>query len=814
MPATLQEITATYLRDRHRFPGITGDTIIGDAICGANGQSQPVVVKGVADDDGPLPHQVYRFYGTFQAYRNPRSGISEQQFNFRTFVRNTPHSRAGVVGYLDKAPGIGRVLAARLFDKFNSSAVQILRDQPEVAAAAVDRLSVEAATGAALWLAEQKQLEDCTMDLIDLLEGRGFRKSISKDAVKKWGNRAAEVIKKNPYRLMQFSGAGFKLCDNLYCELGLPINAMKRQAMCVGHAIRSNTSGNTWNYAGVAEQGLKASISGADVDFPKATRLASRAGMIASVYTEGRDGWPSWDGDYQWLALASKACNEAEVARLLAAANSDSPFPIGPLFDRGVSDHQVEKLITATSGGSVGILGGSPGTGKTYTAAAYIKLIAQYEGYAAICVAAPTGKAAVRITEALALNSVPLRARTIHSLLGVSQVDEGGWRFTHNESNPLPFRYILVDEASMVDTDLMRSLLAARANGSFILFVGDVNQLPPVGHGAPLRDMIAAGLPYGELREIHRNDGGIVQACADMRDGKAFECGGNLIERDPAQETYEGDPVEDYAKAQIQETLNTLDRMTASGINAAWDCQILVAVNRKSALSRREVNKVLQSHLNAKNPEIDGSPFRMLDKVVNLKNRFYPAANDADGASNYGDDLTTNEAGEIYVANGEIGCVSKIEPKYFEVRLQNPTRQIRVPRGAVDPSPDADAEESTGSGCDWDLAYALSCHKSQGSEFSYVIVLIDEYPGARQVCDRAWLYTAISRAKSACFLIGKLSTAQRFCRTNNITRRKTFLRELLIKQITKTRNDATQRALAESAIQSPIMEDSLCPVVL
>src|SRR3970040_2251043 len=124
MLAKLQEITATYLSERHRFAGIAGDTIIGDAVIGTNGEAQPIVVKGVvSDDDGLQSHQAYRFYGTWQAYKNKRTGVNENQFCFRTFVCSTPHSRAGVIGYLEKAPGIGRTLAGRLYGKFGSSAV-------------------------------------------------------------------------------------------------------------------------------------------------------------------------------------------------------------------------------------------------------------------------------------------------------------------------------------------------------------------------------------------------------------------------------------------------------------------------------------------------------------------------------------------------------------------------------------------------------------------------------------------------------------------------------------------------------------------
>lgn len=446
-----------------------------------------------------------------------------------------------------------------------------------------------------------------------------------------------------------------------------------------------------------------------------------------------------------------------------------------------ISDHQRLKLGHALRS-PIAILGGSPGCGKTFVAARLVKAAAEQIGYSQIAVAAPTGKAAVRITEALAANDVPLRAKTIHSLLKVEQADDAsGWRFSHDEYNPLPCALVVVDESSMIDTDLMASLLAARASGTSILFVGDVNQLSPVGHGAPLRDMIAAGLPYGELTEIHRNDGGIVQACADIRDGKPFECNGNLIDRDP-----DGDG--DYAARQIQEVKQTLDNMTAGGIDAIWQCQVLVAVNRKSPLSRKEINTLLQQQLNSTNDPVPGSPFRINDKVVNLKNRFYPSAGKQDG------EATTNAAGEVYVANGELGRVVVVEPKYIEVELKAPDRRVRVPRGKPENNDEENGENEAevNTGCDFDLAYGLTTHRAQGSEWPYVIVLVDEYPGARRICDRAFIYTAISRAKTACFLVGKLATARNFCRVNKIDTRKTFLWELIRDAQRRIRRDLEQ----------------------
>jgi exodeoxyribonuclease V alpha subunit len=440
-----------------------------------------------------------------------------------------------------------------------------------------------------------------------------------------------------------------------------------------------------------------------------------------------------------------------------------------------MSPHQVEQLSRALVK-SVGILTGGPGTGKTWCAAQVIKSCAEVFGYDQIAVAGPTGKSAVRISEVMDGYGIGKTATTIHSLLKVESADDGGgWSFAFNRANPLPFKMLVIDEFSMVDTDLAASLFAARPRGCLMLILGDPGQLPPVGHGAPLRDMIAAGVPYGELREIRRNDGGIVQACADIRDGKPFQCDGNL-ELHAAS----------TAAAQRDAMLAAIDdKAKAFGIDPVWGVQVLCAVNKKSDLSRRDLNKLLQQALNP-NPQVGGSPFRRRDKVVNTKNGWFPLVEV--GSRRGGkvelvdndDNLTVNDKNQVYVANGELGEVMLVEPGFLHVQLTAPRRLVVVPRGKADDAEpvadeNGDSEAATGTGCNWELGYSLSVHKSQGSEWPVVIVMADDSGAAKRVCSREWLYTAISRAKQCCVLVGKLSVAQGFTRRTAIDKRKTFL---------------------------------------
>lgn len=451
-----------------------------------------------------------------------------------------------------------------------------------------------------------------------------------------------------------------------------------------------------------------------------------------------------------------------------------------PSLDRpefaDLKDHQRSELTEALSG-PIGILGGRPGTGKTFTLSRLVKSLIATHGSQSIAVCAPTGKAAVRCRETLvAAGCDGVEPRTIHRMLGV-QSSEDGWTFFHDEQNPLPYMFVIVDEGSMAGTGLIKSLLAARGKGTGILIVGDVNQLPPVEFGAPLRDLIAAGLPYGELTEIHRNSGLIVRVCSAICDGKPWEPASKI-------DLKADDPVnlclipasKHHAPAKILQLVEQLRDL--SPFDPVWDVQVIVAVNKRSPLGRIEMNRKLQELLNH-SPPVKNCPFRLNDKVVQLKNSFLPSAVQKFGKT----DWTADMDDKVLVCNGEIGKVSWLseDGKKIVAEFSMPDRKIMVYRGAKQDD-EKDGDEDSGAGCDLDLAYALTCHKMQGSQAPVVIVALDEYPGASGqfgVCDRAWLYTAISRAQLACFMVGQKHVADGICSKRFIWRRKTFMVELI-----------------------------------
>lgn len=791
MPAQLEEITGIFVSERIRFDSGTAIAEIAqyqpDDIA-ANGRPkrapQYFTIKGEFEAGDLKMQMSYRFYGRWSEYTNKRTKAVEKQFNFQTFVRCVPHGRMGIVNYLKAAPHVGLKTAEKLWEKFQGDAVRILRTSPDVAVAAVNapHFTLPKAKEAAEYLADEQAMEGCTIDLIDALAGRGFPKATARAAVAKWGNTAAAVIKRCPYKLMAFRGCGFLKTDAMYLDRGLDPKWIGRQSLCAWHFLATEQSGDTWQAVARVERALAEKVGGTNIDAPRALLWARRMKMIATR----RD-----DLGNLWLAEEKDAVAERRVAEFVALAAQEKHHWPDVSELAGVSDHQRSELVKAltTPTSTIAVLGGAPGTGKTYTAAAIIKAIVEEFGSQAVGIAAPTGKAAVRVTENLQRYGLDLRARTIHSLLGVKKNDStDGWSFQHNQNNPLPFLFLIVDESSMIDNSIMASLLAARAVGCCILFVGDINQLPPVGRGAPLRDMITAGVPTGTLTEIRRNSGAIVRACHAIKDGRAFETSAR-IDLDAE------DPANLYliqsggAQHQIDRMFAGIDAGKADGLNPIWDCQVLVGVNAKSELGRKALNVKLQERLNPGGEQAVGNPFRVGDKIVNLKNGFVEVDGLDGGESDPNDveEPETDDDGKVYVANGELAEVLRVEEKLTVARLSNPTRIVKIPRGVGNSGDDdgkgngngsgKESDDASSTGCTWDLGYALTCHKSQGSEWPLVLVMLDEYPGARMLCSREWLYTAISRAKRLCLLVGKMGTAAGFCRKRALGLRKTFLVE-------------------------------------
>ena len=730
-----------------------------------------VTVRGYANEAELSDNVTYRFYGHNR--NHPKYGT---QFNFNSFVEEQPADEDSIIAYLEtcrkpERGSITRRVALALFEAFGVTAIERLKADPVGAAATVKQWDAAKAALAAQYLSAQAGTQSCKLDLITLLNGRGFPKKTIDRAIKLWGAAAARIVRNDPYELTKLAGIGFKGADKLYCDLArqeaksdeeyqMALAAIHRQGLCAAYAVSSESrqSGSTWLAVGFAKAAVLANVSRIHATPDKAIDWAISEGKLVV-----RDGF---------VAVARMALHELEIAEFITGSEPGNDWPSIDLIesmapaDKPLSDHQIGAILIATNHDRVGCLQGSPGVGKTFCVASIVKAVIQRFGRDSIAVCAPTGKAAVRVAQSMLANGVDLPASTIHRLLQVEGEGGDGWSFHFNEQNPLPFRFLIIDESSMIDVDLLASLLRACTPSTHILFVGDTGQLAPVGHGRPFFDLQQV-IPTGKLTEIHRNSGRIVKACAEIRDHNriTFSEKLELTSKDPENLVLIQCSDEDQPQI-LEQLIAKIDsqHIVPRGLSVIDDLQILTGKNDGSPVARKPLNKMLQQVLNPDGDRIQGNPFRINDKIVDLKNGKYPDAEDQ------------NE--EHFVANGELAKAKDIKPGRMVVEVQDPKRQILICHAPVQENEKGiDDSENTTKGAvgDWDLGYCLSTHRSQGSQWKFVIVMADS-KGA-MVQSRQWLFTAISRAEIATFVIGQKQVVNAMLKRDGISGRKTFLIE-------------------------------------
>lgn len=746
-----REITGTWLRINHVFGSEPGRITIVGILRLLN--KQEITLRGTCDPEDLISGITFRFFGHMK--NHPKYG---DQFIFTSFVQETPVDEDSIIAYLEtcRNPARGSItrrVAMALFELYGTDAIDKVINEPHVCSQKVKQWDIEKATNASQYLGSQVATQKSKLDLITLLNGRSFPKKTADRCIQEWGVAAAQTVREDPYVLMELPGIGFLGADKLYCDLARQtcktdaelqekLAHIKRQALCAVHHVSLNTSrtGSTWTPIGAARASIHQSINRTLVRDVEAIKWAVNEGLLME------------SGDL--VALYRKACNEITIANYFAMMTKENNWPsvediepFAPIMSP-LSQHQLDGIFAATRKVS-GCLQGSPGVGKTFAVACIAKaLIAKY-GIGSVAMAAPTGKAAVRMTQSLAGNGVPVVATTIHRLLQVSSESRGGWGFFYNATNPLPFRFLIIDECSMIDTDLMASLISACTATTHILLVGDANQLAPVGHGKPFLDLQTC-IPTGHLTEIRRNSGQIVRSCAEIRDKGTITF--STI-RSPENNLLMI-PCEDVMPA-IQ---SALSQVAAEGDDIINEAQVMTAKN----VHRRELNRKLQQFLNPNGEQIKGNPFRIDDKVVCLTNGRYPSASDHDE--------------EIFVANGELGYVVDLQPGRMKVMLFDPDRTIMVFHTAVsgDETKD-DSDTDKGAVGDWDLGYCLSVHRSQGSQWKHVIVTIEK--GAEMIHSKNWLFTAISRAEKYTILIGDRRLVGQMLKKNGLQSRVTRLED-------------------------------------
>ena len=389
-----------------------------------------------------------------------------------------------------------------------------------------------------------------------------------------------------------------------------------------------------------------------------------------------------------------------------------------------------QSAVTMVQENPVSILTGCPGVGKTYTCKAIIQKA--HEADQSVSLAAPSGKAAKRLSEATGRS-----ASTIHKLLE-AQMDNGTFFFKRDEGNPLNADLIILDEVSMVSNQLMCDFLKAVECGTTVLFVGDQYQLPSVGPGAVLRDFLASGkIPHVELTEIQRNSGDIVKSCHLIKDGKFYTPSPEL-DLDKGMNLRH---IEVKNPVQIKNIVKELvvNRLPARGYDPIWDIQVLSPTNKMSEVSCQSLNTMLQRELNP-NPVVKNIIFRVGDKVIQTKN---------------------DNIGGTYVVNGDLGMILDINDKHMVTEFYSPKRTVEISKKVNDLL----------------LAWSITGHRFQGSEAPVIIIPV--HKTLRYILNRPWIYTAISRAKDLCITVGQMSAIHGAIKKEGANLRVTRLQERL-----------------------------------
>lgn len=694
----MEEFTALITDERRRFNATSA------IYNGLKDGEDPIQLIVQCEADEITIGQNYRVTGTWKF--SARWG---HQFQVHEFIEAVPMSRSAVIYYLSKLPGIGPRTAAKIYDHFGENTLDQIMESPEYLTQ-LPRINYTKAQAIANLIRGDIEMVQTKVELQAYLQGSGFPRNLAEKLYRRYGAVVIRIIQRNPYLLLAYDGCGFQRVDQFALKNGFNPMRVKRQALFLLYTM--DQAQDQWFPLPELNLALYTQF-GAGAKPEKTLRLLRRAGRLAATRIA-----PDGTQLYEWqLAKQEDEDTETLISTDVVQRVGRANFPV-MIDTTSLTDSQKEAIRIATAK-HIGCFTGGPGTGKTYTVARYIQGICKQYGEESILVVAPTGKAVVRSREMLATIGVKCDSSTIHSYL------MGSAKY---------YRFIVCDEASMIDAKLMRDLLRATRDSS-LLFVGDDGQLLPVGKGRPFADFIASGVvPVGKLTQTMRNSGRIVQACHQIRRNAPWDCSPELNLK--TGENLIMVKTDDFLKATL-----TIAEQWKGVIDPIRDMQVIVGTNQGN-YGREEMNTQLQKNLNP-----GEGKYHVGDPVICLKNAMY-----RDAESN----LET-----VYLTNGEIGyCVETFPNLVIDFGTD---KQVRI------------SEKSLL----FDLAYAVTCHKMQGSETPIGVVLLDPSYQAKMVCTREWLYTAISRAKKVCYLIGDKQTANSYCQKLGNSRR-TLLTQAII----------------------------------
>lgn len=691
-----------------------------------------LVLKGTEGDDEELTcvgtFPVISQGATIEASGNfINHHIYGKQFQITSFTEKMPEDAMAMERYLGSGAikGIGAALAARIVRRFGADTLRIVEEEPE-RLAEIKGISEKKAREIAAQMEEKADMRKAMM----FLQKYGISLNLGAKIYQKYGDSVYSVLQENPYRLADdISGVGFKIADEIAGRIGIHTDSDYRIKSGMMYTLLQAT-GEGHVYLPKEELFQRSSeLLGVDVSYMEKhlMDLSMERKVIQKEEGETVLVYPS---RFYYLEL--------NTARMLSELNIDCPEDEAFVQRRiaqieketGTTlDEMQKKAVTEAAGHGLFILTGGPGTGKTTTINAIIRF---FEGEGSeLRLAAPTGRAAKRMTEATGYE-----AQTIHRLLelnGMPEEERQGQavHFERNAENPLEADVIIIDEMSMVDIQLMHSLLLAVTAGTRLILVGDENQLPSVGPGNVLRDIIRSGeFPVVELKKIFRqaSESDIVVNAHKINRGEQVTLSNKssdffFLKRQDA------DIIIRVVIALIQEKLPRYVEAKP------FDIQVLTPM-RKGLLGVERLNQILQRYLNPPEPskkekEYGQGLFREGDKVMQIRNNYQL---EWEIRGRY--EIPVDKG--VGVFNGDTGILKTIN-EFSE------TAEVEFEDGRC-------AEYSFKQLEELELAYAVTIHKSQGSEYPAVVIPL--LSGPRMLLNRNLLYTAVTRARRCVTIVG------------------------------------------------------------
>jgi len=654
-----------------------------------------------------------------------------KQFQIASYVEKMPEDALAMERYLGSGAikGIGAALAARIVRRFGDDTMRIVEEEPE-RLAEIKGISEKKAMEIAEQMTEKADMRRAMI----FLQKYGISLNLGAKIYQKYGQTVYGVLQENPYRLAEdISGVGFRIADEIASRIGIHTDSDYRIRSGMLYTLLQ-ASGEGHIYLPKEELFSRASgLLGVDPSYME-KHLMDMVVDRKLILKETEDGAVVYPTRYYYLELNS--------ARMLCELNILCPED-EEMMEKRINrieketgtrlDEMQKQAVAAAASHGLFILTGGPGTGKTTTINAIIRYFEE-EG-AELRLAAPTGRAAKRMTEATGYE-----AQTIHRLLelnGMPEEEQEGRavHFDRNSENPLEADVIIIDEMSMVDIALMHSLLLAVTAGTRLILVGDENQLPSVGPGNVLRDIIRSGcFPVVELKKIFRqaSESDIVVNAHKINRGEQVTI--NNKSRDFFfLKRYDADIIIRVVIALIQEKLPRY-------VDAKpYEIQVLTPM-RKGLLGVERLNQILQRYLNPpdekkKEKEIGQRLFREGDKVMQVKNNYQL---EWEILGRY--KIPVDKG--VGVFNGDTGIMTEIN-EFAE------TATVEFEDGRQ-------AEYSFKQFEELELAYAVTIHKSQGSEYPAVILPI--LSGPRMLMNRNLLYTAVTRARKCVTVVGSETT--------------------------------------------------------